>query len=571
MVSPRLACFLLALGLMSSCKTTRQDSLSSSVPSNDEVKQAAIDAKTTEEFRNIFYTVGKDRYSGDELQKIFFTPPPSLFKPIESNKDPLEILRRLQANYDTQSTETVYEYSRSRPVEIQNDGFQALKGKPITFVVIPGIFTELTETYTFHEIVSNAKSSLSVQYQQKLSSAGHDSAKTDASFEMASMSQKSKPLSDLVKAGSFDDENGNPLINVVYLNAPRFSGESFGPIANNAEVYLRRVNKYFELMGVPENLYILGQSRGAMVVLELITQAEKQKLPWLAHLKGMVSLVGILYGTPLADAAVDPKDPLNKVLGRIAQLSRELEDAKDSESTVKRLAKATKNAARWAAAGVDVTAAATKLPAYDGLKEESIKSDIPAIDPNIQLIMDIAFKEFNFADLRLDNHFLKVRKFKWLMERAVAGLHGLTTKDRVEWWQHHTVPTDIKYYAIGALLPSVTVKGKTSPLLNLKTSYDPRALDYHLLRWNYYDMFRYTGTQLNDGQAVLERSRFEPALNQALNPSQDPIESYYLGVANVDHWGIGFPVGFPNQTGAKSPFPRDILAKSLAIFLARHP
>lgn len=566
--------FLISLSLfagLSACKSPQSSGLNSSLDGIDERRQAEVDLDSSDEFRNIFATLGKDRYSSDELQKILFLPPPSLYEPRPSAPDPKNALTVLQNSTKGLTTEQIYEYSKNKPVQIQVDPFQTIREKgPITFLVVPGLFTEFTESFTFNEILANDKSSLTQAYQKTLKAQGNDALKSDLSFDLGSLADQPKPMADLVKAASFDDANGKALINVVYLNAMRFSGESFGPIDDNAKVYLRRADKYFKLMGMPENLYIVGQSRGAMVVLEMIHQAKAAKPQWYPQLKGMISLVGILYGTPLVDAVVDPKDPLNKVLGRIAKLGRELEVAPENSSKLASLAIATRNSVRWGAASVEVTASLTQLPRHAGLKAETIATDVPHLDPALKILKDIAFEEFNFVDPRLENHFSKVQKFKWILNRAVEGVKALSTASRIEWWKTHVLPADIKYFAIGALLPSATVSSKTmSPLLNLKTSYDTRALDYRLLRTNYYDILRYTGNGLNDGQAVVERSRFDPQLQKALNPGQPPLESYYLGIAGVDHWGIGFPVGFRNKSEAHSPFPREILAKSMAVFVSR--
>lgn len=528
--------------------------------------------ETTEEFRNIFYSYAADKYSKDDIQKLVYLPPSDLLALNGRGENPLERLSTLSDDTTSYRPSQLYDYGKSVPLsELASvDSAFARKG-PITIVVVPGIFSEFVESYNFFELIEDSKSSFTTQFKDALADTKDASLKVDSSFDFDNLGQKEVPMDQLIKAASYDDPNGNPLVQVVVLRTLPFSGESIGSLEENSGVFLRRMDKFFKLVGEPENLYIMGYSRGATVGLQMVVDIEARELTWKNKLRGLISLGGVLYGAALADAAENTEDPLQGVAARVKELSEALEVPADDAGTVASLAAATRNSGRWVAAAAEVATKALSIPFDPGLDLEKVSPDYPHLDANLRMVKDVAFKKFDLSDVGISNYFLNIKKFKWMVGRAFEGIETLTTKSRIEWWKTHTIPTRLKYYAISGVMGDASNEssGVWDQTAN-PVSYNSKALDFLALRISYYQSFRVSKNQLTDSQVSVERSRFLPEVNKILNPNQGEFDSYYMGILGVDHWGMSFPFAAITANQERSPFPRTVLIQSIANFVARH-
>src|SRR5262249_574009 len=137
----------------------------------------------------------------------------------------------------------------------------------------------------------------------------------------------------------------------------------------------------------------------------------------------------------------------------------------------------------------------------------------------------------------------------------LAGTQALTTASRVAWWKSHVVPADLTTYAIGATMPDIARKERAKKTLFDDTGVcalakDPMtifadSIDFPSLRSSYYQLVAASnGSELNDSQVPLQRTRFWPKVSRAINPAQPDFKAYFLGVLGQDHWGLSFPVAF---------------------------
>lgn len=578
---------LIALSFVTGCKSKKKGSpanpiaqgalgedlkapLDGSVPSvaKPALSQAAQDQLAAQDFRNVFYQVGKDRYTPANLHQLVFLPSPEMLNLKPEGSSPVEALQNLSKQFEAFKPSDFYDYGKT--IEAKSIAVDT-PADPITLVVVPGIFSEFVDTYAFHEVISRKESSFAQAFQKALANSPNAEAKTDSSFDFDTQSEKTAPISDFVRMGSIDDKTGKARVQVMTLTSPMFSGESLGKLEDNAGIYTRRLNKIFALIGTPKKIVIVGYSRGAAVALELLNSLETKKdsMPWVNAIQGMVSVGGVLYGASLADAAFDPKDPLNGLLTSLQGLSNDLELIADDASTTQTLAAATRNTGRWLSAGASITKQAFKLPFAEGLGIEGIGSELPQMDTNLAFMKKIAFEKFDFSDPSLTNYFLNVKKFKWIMDKIVLGIGTLTTEARVKWWQTHTVPARLKYFSIAGTMGNVSTKtnGVWAETGN-SSAFAVRAMDYLALRVSYYDLYRVSKIQVTDSQVSLDRSRFLPEFNLALNPLQKAFEAHYLGILGVDHWGMIFPYAVQTSGNIYSPFPRDLFAESLGLYLA---
>jgi hypothetical protein len=97
--------------------------------------------------------------------------------------------------------------------------------------------------------------------------------------------------------------------------------------------------------------------------------------------------------------------------------------------------------------------------------------------------------------------------------------------------------------------------------------------DTYMLRDEYYQMVvAMGGSMVNDAQMPLEHALYLPMVHQVLNPRQKlegAYPTYWLGPVGATHWGISFPQAFLDPDRWADPYPRNVLAYSIANFVAR--
>jgi hypothetical protein len=150
-------------------------------------------------------------------------------------------------------------------------------------------------------------------------------------------------------------------------------------------------------------------------------------------------------------------------------------------------------------------------------------------------------------------------------------VEDLSTDARLRWWSTSRLPTrGIRYYAVGGTL-SDGESEEERRLWDNDTSYNPGSLDHEFLRNGYREFVAASGQRLNDSQVAVVRAQFWPALAALLNPvyRTSPLESRFLGVLGVHHWGLALRDVNKSRDGSTNPFPRLALLKALVGQVAR--
>jgi len=310
----------------------------------------------------------------------------------------------------------------------------------------------------------------------------------------------------------------------------------------------------------------------------------------------VVSLAGVLYGTPLADAAFKPGDPTHALIEVLTQLAADLHDvppdlaARPGLKDELHLAHLIEqNWVLWGKAAAKIARIQAHPAAPDpGIALEQIQQAAPGVRSTFSLVKQFAWDQFKLVhkprltQLESGDHFRNVRRFKAMIPKLVAGSKALTTEARLQWWRTHVVPHDLTTYAIGATMADIARKERAGkPHFDASgvcaLARDPLtifagSIDFHSLRTSYYQLVAASGGgELNDSQVPLQRARFWPRVSRALNPRQGDFKAYFLGVLGQDHWGLSFPVAFDQHNQKRNPFPRATLLKAIGAFVAAHP
>ena len=546
------------------------------------------------EFRDIFFSLlAQDRHiPAKDAQKLLYSLPAELKRPPESAfaGPPLQGLDALYRKYRPSA---LYEASTKAPAAQQPWSAQFAKRQPVLLVIVPGIFGEFIAHPPFEEFFANQQSAFARQFQAALATAA-PADRTDAIYSLHDLGAPEKPLSDSLSVASADDEHGQPLVKAVFLKPGFASLETVGTIEENTQVYLRRLSKLFRLVG-QQSFYLVGYSRGAAVALELAVQA-RGAAPWGKHLRGVVSLAGVVYGTPLADASMSPGDPTHEMLSLLTELAGKLHEVPADLPGKPRLRDelhlahlVEQNWVLWTHAAARIAKIEAQAAKPDpGLMLEQIKQSLPGFRSTFHIIKEFAWEQFKilhaprFRHIEKGEHFKNVARFKVMVPKLMHGIQALTTESRLGWWRTHTIPADLTYYAIGATMadaaradragkPLYTPEG-VSVLVKDPVSTFADSIDFHSLRSSYYQLIAASGgNELNDSQVTLQRVRFWPRVSRSLNPKQHDFRAYFLGVLGQDHWGLSFPVAFDQHNQKRNPFPRATLLKAIGTFVARHP
>jgi hypothetical protein len=453
---------------------------------------------------------------------------------------------------------------------------------------VPGIFGEFIPVSPFEEILRRGGAA-SVAWDRKMRSLEGDPKNseltTDKQYNTLALRDVKRSMRDVVRVGSIDDTDGTPLVTVTYLKPEMGSLETFGTLDENVNYYLPRLEKYFEINGVPEHLYLMGYSRGIATALNLVTRAQEARATWMPNVKGVISLAGVVYGTQLADAAFAPGAQKDLLDATVDFVENKLESCEGSSSGAWLL---TKNLGHWTAFLARSAVIAARLGnRHQDLVREGI--DTSAVDAGriVSFTRRAVFgrpdKVFSDTEdtsaitgvLNMSapnaEYCQNIERFKVTVKQIVKGVKSLTTDGRMEWWRTHVLPSSIRYFAINGTMGDATPVGKSvAPLAVNTTAYDTNSLDFRSLRGNYYDLLAASGNQIQDSQVPFQRARFWPEIHSALNPAQPPLQTYFMGTVGVHHWGLSFPRAFPMRGGIEAnPYPRTLLLQSIATFVAQ--
>lgn len=538
-------------------------------------------------FRNDFYTYLKHdgHLSDEQIRQLVLMPTEEAVTP-----------RGSMAAYDAA-------FARMRPTDFYQQGLitplvqklgpggaleNELRRNPVHIVVVPGIFGEFIPVSPFEEVFRYGGAA-SVMWDRNMKALEADPANAelthDRQFAAAQVKDVSRSMRDLVRVGSIDDSDGTPLVTVTYLKPELGSLETFGSLDDNADYYLTRLEKYFRIIGAPEHLYVMGYSRGTPTALNLVSRAHAAHAPWMPKLRGAIALAGVIYGTQLADSAL-AAGPQRRMLDTMTDfVENKLESCTGPTPGALLL---TRNLGHWTAfLAREAIAARGMTNQNDALAREGIQTDFADIGRIVSFTRRVLFGDpqkvfsgdadssaiLGVLHMNAPNaeYCANIERFKKTAVQVVKGVETLTTQARTDWFHTHTLPSNIRYYAVTGTMGDATAEGgPVSPLALNETAYDPRSLDFRSLRGNYYDLFAASHDQLQDSQVPVQRARFWSDLHAELNPHQQPLKTYFMGTVGVHHWGLSFPRAFSTRDGlSANPFPRTLLLKSIATFVAQ--
>lgn len=434
---------------------------------------------------------------------------------------------------------------------------ELLASRPITIVIVPGIFGEFIPTRGFEEVLkqpSVEREAFAAQTAAAIK-ANNPNA-TDRSFDIRELKEKPLPLNDLVNVGSLKGKSGKTIARVALFYTPFMSLESMGSLDGHAAMFNRRLAKYLALTG-PQDLVFVGYSRGTDLGLEMLAQAEAKKESWLSSVKAMISLGGVAWGSTLADDSEISQSTMGKVVQEVKNLRKGL----DPESPISTL-----NA--WAQFSIAMTAMTLLAPDLVKHPNAPTSSDLQAspissgTDPNSLFTMVSSL----FTTLGLSNPIgdfsNNVKRFQALIDAVLDGTGQLTTRARVQWWTTHTLPKQVKYYSITAAMASPESNEFDRTAFDTKIGYAKTYDDLSLLQ-NRLDYEALSGISLNDSQVSVAQAMILPAAAAKLNPANAGMKSAFLGSVGTHHWGLALQTVNAMKDGRMNPFPREALLKSL--------
>lgn len=522
-------------------------------------------------FRDVFLGAISPAYTPDQRNQLIYLPSAKLYE-APAATTPENFFQKLEQNTSTLTAQQLMDLGAASPAhpwtpdavdqKLREAGPHLMDR--VTFVVIPGVFSELIENNPFAAVLNLPNSLLRDQWRKSLaesSAAGNDTS--DLSFDLKKATDVATPLDQLAAFSSID-ANGESLANLVLMKAPRLSLESVGPLDTAADKIERRLTKIFQILGeTPRNLVIIGYSRGTPVALELLSHAEDAaglaKAPWLSNVKAMIALGGVNYGTDAADEAFNLRHRATppteaKLMAAIQGMVNSMKEIPAGVSVVERARQVVANSV---AIG---KATATFLAMGKAIKTLQPPASAGNPPPNPQDILHVAF-QVAFQEFQLQKfgseYNLNVRRFRRILTDAVEAVHELTSGARLDWWRHHTIPTsDIRYYSISGVM--------YNPPSADNVSFNPKDPDDVTLAFQFAQFAKLNGNQLNDSQMDTIRVRFWPEIAQLLNPAQSPFRASFLGVVGTHHWGLALDgVAMPpSRKDLFNPFPRASLLKA---------
>ena len=422
-----------------------------------------------------------------------------------------------------------------------------LRKRTLTIVVVPGVLGEFIDTRAFEEIFAR-NSSYRREWETRSRMA------VDERFALEKQGNQQELLSNLINAASIDDSSGQPLVKLVILRTLLGSMESVGSNNEKALIFNRRLQKYLNIMK-DQNIVLLGYSRGTPLALEMITQAERNRLPYLASVKGVVSYAGVIGGSALADVTDDPNSESGQQLAAARLLLSKLQL---SNSLLDRPGKRLANAG--AINEFLFTFAKTSQFDPNAFLETARAGDFKTVMALIaKMVTELGFKDV----LDFNGH---VNRMKTFITQILTAVEGLKSKSMIAWWKTHRLPKNIKYYSLAAAMvdPSQSADAKT--IFESQSGYNDSLDDKSLLE-NQRAYTKVTGVSLNDSQVAVYQSLFLPEVIKTLNPQNAGLSMESLGLLETHHWGVALQVVNKMKDGRTNPFPRERVLLALAAYL----
>ena len=546
------------------------------------------------QFRNVFAGALGAGYSEQDVKKLIYAPSNEiLYPPSGDFKDGASFLKAAAHSVARLNPVNLYQLGAAIPLspvpESEIESTLRTTGSNIndrpTIVVVPGIFGEFIDCRSFEEVFSKPQTAYGTYWENALKVDNDPKHRIDMGYSLADYGYQLRDIKDLVSVGSVDDKNGKPLVNIVLLNTKKLSLESIGDVSEKAEIFNRRLNKFFKIAGTPKNLIVLGYSRGTVVGLDMMATANAHSAdnPWIKSVRAMVALGGVTYGSDLADLATNSMGaappPLSaRQLVALEKFGNALTIMPDNASAQTKSAIVAKNLEAWGGFAADlIKAGASDIGTMvrDAPKQwannRKLLADGWRIDLNgpVSLVVQIFLHTLRLDHVSRDYN-LNVLKGKKLIEAMVTGAKQLSKAERLKWWGKTVVPTEgIRYYSIaGTMVDPRETEHDAADLAIFPKSYNTQLLDYPLLVNNYRGLRSVFGVKINDSQMSVNQVRFWPEIATKLNPAQKPMNHTFLALLGTDHWNLALRQVNVMKEGSLAnpynPFPREALLKAIA-------
>lgn len=426
---------------------------------------------------------------------------------------------------------------------------QLAKKRKMTIVIVPGLFGEFIETRAFEEVFarnSTEKTKWKQNFQNRLM--------VDDQYDLEANQIRKVPLADLIDVASVDDKDGQPLLKLVILKTKLGSLESIGSGVEKAKIFNRRLEAFAKL-NKEENIVLLGYSRGTPLALEMVSQAESQKLTYLSKVKGLVSYAGVILGSSLADLTEDTNTQSGRQFVAVKKLFASL---RTSEDIFDRGWKATQNS-------FAIAEFLGSLAINSDFDIESFMATARSADfQTAAMLVAKVLRQFAFLSVTdFNGHVYRVRKF---ITEILASVDDLKTKNRVEWFKTHTLPKSIKYFSISAAMVDPSKSKIENDIYQKRIGYNDTIDDRNLLG-NRRSYEKATGFAMNDSQVAIHQSTFLPKLIQGLNPLNANLNTEALALMQTHHWGVSLRTVNVMKDGTVNPFPRENALLALAAYL----
>jgi hypothetical protein len=455
----------------------------------------------------------------------------------------------------------------------------SLSGHHLTIVIVPGVFAEFIKNRAFEDVLEQP--SLSRRAFEELVNKAHrdgNAAATDHSLllndydpaKTEEQSAKEFLLSDLISMGELDVHGAK--VRVILFNTPFSSAESLGDNESRAKIFIRRLDKYLALTGADQKLAFVGYSRGTPLGLEILAQAKAANKPWVANVRGMISLSGVVLGSSLADdATYNPESPTKILLEGVQATNASLEKYPEGQYPGLLLDRgiARANEVKWAAFGAKALPVVAKM--NQGSPLDMVKN-LAAVDPRAPLGIFLSM----WKNIGL-NHWNKsynanIDRFGHFVGQLITAAHELSGAARVKWFQTHELPRNVTYYAITAAManPDSTDESE-KPLFGNPLAYGlgtngAHSYDDVMLVQNRKDYEKISGgIRLNDSQVSVIQAAFPAGVIERLNPANAGLKAKFLGTTGTHHWGMALREVNKMHAGEVNGFPREALLRSLAI------
>lgn len=497
----------------------------------------------------------------NEAENLIFTPTQSINDIL--NNDSLD---RAMSEASKLNLESFIKNSKDTATNLVSMNSDIGSKANLTLIIVPGVFGEFIKTRAFEDVLEKP-SSFKTEFLEKVNQQSILS-NADAFDEILYLKQyegaKSQPtlvtLDQVFHVGEVKIENKN--VKVALLATPFASLESLGDAKIQAARFNRRLSKLIKVMGLEnDNLAFVGYSRGTVLGLEMLAQAKAENKTWLKNVKGMISLSGVVWGSSLADDAVEnEKSPNYQNLLKVNELSNNLQEIPDDASFLTK--------GKIIAANTKQFFSLASLIKNNGTSPSVAIKQVESM-ANIDLRSPFFILQQMWKELGLSQFFSgysgNIVRFKYLVSQITASVRELSSQARLDWWSTHQIPTDgIIYYSISAVMADPEKGPIETELFKNPLAYGQGSYDDEMLLTNHRDYNKASGVELNDSQVSVVQASFLPYVIANLNTSNAGIKTKNLGTLGTHHWGLALREVNKMKGKQVNGFPREILLKSIA-------